>query len=98
LAEQEGSGMAIEISKEGRAEAVASIKRYFDENMEEPIGELKAGLLLNYFLEELGPVVYNRAIVDAQTLMQQRVAELDGGLYEPEFEYWPNQEKKKKKK
>lgn len=90
--------MAIEISKEARAELVASLRRYFEENLDEPIGELKAGLLLNYLLEEVGPVIYNRAIADAQTLMQQRVSEIDSGLYEPEFAFWPNQEKKRKKK
>jgi uncharacterized protein (DUF2164 family) len=69
---------AIEISKQARADAIASIKRYFEENMPEPIGELPAGLLLNFFLEEIGPAVYNRAIRDAQEHMQLRVSDLDG--------------------
>src|SRR5512140_2959902 len=43
--------IAIEISKQKRADAIASLKRYFEENME-PIGDLPASLLLNYFLEE----------------------------------------------
>jgi uncharacterized protein (DUF2164 family) len=47
----------------------------------EPIGELAAGLLLNYFLEEIGPVIYNKAIGDAQARMTQRVADLSGELY-----------------
>lgn len=68
----------IEISKQARADAVASIKRYFEENMPEPIGDLPAGLLLNYFMEEIGPVIYNQAIRDAQGRMQQRAADLDG--------------------
>jgi uncharacterized protein (DUF2164 family) len=61
----------MEIPKQERAAAIASIKRYFQENMPEPIGDLAAGLLLNYFLEELGPLIYNKAIVDAQPRMQQ---------------------------
>jgi len=75
----------------------STVKRYFDENLE-PIGDLPAGLLLNFILEEIGPVIYNKAIHDAQTRMQQRVTELDGELYAPEFEYWPNLEKKRKKR
>ena len=47
--------MAIEISREQRQEAIASIERYFRENMEEKIGNIAAGALLGYFLEELGP-------------------------------------------
>jgi uncharacterized protein (DUF2164 family) len=88
---------SIEISKQARTDLLASLKRYFDENLE-PIGDLPAGLLLNYILEEIGPIIYNKAINDAQGRMQQRVTELDGELYAPEFEYWPNLEKKRKKK
>jgi uncharacterized protein (DUF2164 family) len=80
--------MTIEISKQARAEAVASIRRYFEENLSEPIGDLPAGLLLNYFLEEIGPAIYNQAIADAQTRMQQRVSDLSGELFAEEFQYW----------
>ncbi len=64
--------MKINLSQEGRADAIASIQRYFDENLPEPIGELPASLLLNFFIEEIGPVVYNQAIADAQARMQSR--------------------------
>jgi len=30
--------------------------------MSEPIGDLPAGLLLNFFVEEIGPAIYNHAI------------------------------------
>jgi uncharacterized protein (DUF2164 family) len=87
----------VELSKQARTDAIASLKRYFEENLE-PIGDLPAGLLLNYIVEEIGPVIYNKAINDAQARLQQRVTELDGELYAPEFEHWPNVEKKRKKK
>ncbi len=89
--------MTIELSKQQRADATASIKRYFRENMPEPIGDLAADLLLNYIVEEIGPAIYNRAIADAQARMQQRVQDLDGELYAEPFQYWPNLEKKRKK-
>jgi uncharacterized protein (DUF2164 family) len=87
----------MEIPKQERADAIASIKRYFQENMPEPIGDLAAGLLLNYFLEEVGPLIYNKAIADAQARMQQRVTDLDGELYADAFQYWPKLDKKRKK-
>ncbi len=58
--------MSIELSKQVRDEAVASIRQYFEKNLPEPIGELAAGLLLKYFVEEIGPAIYNQAIADAQ--------------------------------
>jgi uncharacterized protein (DUF2164 family) len=88
--------MMIEISKQARAEAIASIQRYFRENMPEPIGELPAGLLLNFFLEEIGPAVYNRAIADAEARMQLRISDLSSELFADEFQYWPRMDKKRK--
>jgi uncharacterized protein (DUF2164 family) len=86
----------IEFSKEVRAQAIASIQRYFEENLPDPIGELPAGLLLNFFMEEIGPVIYNHAVADAQARMQQRVADLSGDLYADEFQYWPRFDAKRK--
>jgi len=87
--------MSIELSKQARAEGVASIQRYFERNMPEPIGELPAGLLLNFFVEEIGPAIYNKAIADAQARLTVRVADLSGELYEEEFQYWPRVEAKR---
>lgn len=90
--------MHIEFPKQVRTQAVVSIQRYFEENFPEPIGELPAGLLLNFILEEIGPVVYNKAISDAQVRLLQRVSDLNGELYEDEFQYWPRVEAKRKNK
>src|ERR1700759_4990844 len=87
--------MSIELSKEARAEAIASIQQYFERNMPEPIGELPAGLLLNFFVEEIGPAIYNKAIADVQARLAVRVADLSGELYEDEFQYWPRVEAKR---
>jgi len=86
------------LSKESRANAIASLKRYFEENMPQPIGDLPAGLLLDFFLEEIGPLIYNRAIVDAQDCMQLRVTDLNGELYADEFQYWPKADAKRRKR
>jgi len=85
----------LELSKEKRAEAIASVKKYFEEEVREPMGDLRAGLLLDFFLEEIGPAIYNRAIADAQARMTARMADLEGELYADEFQYWVRQGKKK---
>jgi uncharacterized protein (DUF2164 family) len=89
------SMVTLELAKQQRTATIASIQRYFEENLD-PIGELPAGLLLNFFLEEVGPVIYNKAIADAQTRMTQRVADLSGELYADEFQYWPRHDAKRK--
>lgn len=87
--------MSIELSKQARAEAIASIQQYFDRNLPEPIGELPAGLLLDFFVQEIGPAIYNKAIADAQARLSVRVADLSGELYEDEFQYWPSLDAKR---
>jgi uncharacterized protein (DUF2164 family) len=88
--------MAIELTKEARKEAIASIERWFRENMEEKIGNIAAGGLLGFILEEIGPSIYNQAVADVQERLQTRVAELDFEVHEDEFTYWRKFDKAKK--
>jgi uncharacterized protein (DUF2164 family) len=76
------------LSKDARAQAVASIERWFRENRDERIGNIQAAALLAYFLEEIGPCIYNQAIADAQERLQVRVTELDIECHADEFGYW----------
>ena len=89
--------MTIEISKEVRKEAIASIERYFTENMEEKIGNIAAGALLGFFLEEIGPVIYNKAVADVQERLQARISEVDIEVHEDEFQYWRKFDTRKKR-
>ena len=70
-----------------RQQAVESIERYFSEHLEQRIGNVAASGLLAYFLEEIGPLVYNRAVADVQERLQMRIAELDIEIHEDEFGY-----------
>ncbi|HEY1575609.1 MAG TPA: DUF2164 domain-containing protein [Terracidiphilus sp.] len=87
--------VTLELNKLQRTAAISSLQRYFEEN-HDPIGDLPAGLLLNFVLEEIGPVIYNQAISDAQTHLAQRVSDLNGELFADEFQYWPRVDAKRK--
>lgn len=89
--------MSQELSKAVRAGAVASLQRYFEENMPEPLGELAAGLLLDFVLAEISPISYNLAIAEAQARMQQRVMDLNGELFQEELQYWPRHDAKRRR-
>jgi uncharacterized protein (DUF2164 family) len=91
--------VTLELDKQQRAAALSSLKRYFEENLssiDAPIGDLPASQLLSFFLEEIGPVIYNQAIGDAQIRLSQRVTDLNGELYSDEFQYWPRADAKRK--
>jgi len=87
--------MSIELNKEARKEAIASIERWFSENREEKIGNIGAAALLNYFLEEVGPSIYNKAVADVQERLQTRIMELDIEVHEDEFRYWQKYQRKR---
>lgn len=82
--------MAIKLAADTEKQALASLKRYVREELDQDIGDLKAKLLLDYLLEEIGPTVYNQAVLDAAAYFQGRVADLEGTCHEPEFGYWPD--------
>ncbi|MGF6348017.1 DUF2164 domain-containing protein [Variovorax sp. W2I14] len=88
--------MTIEISKEARQQAITSIERYFNENMEEKIGNIAAGALLGFFLEEVGPLVYNKAVAEVQERLQSHISEVDLEVHEEEFQYWRKFDRQKK--
>ena len=56
--------------------------------MDEKIGNIAAGALLGLFLEEIGPTIYNQAVVQVQERLQTRVMEVDLEVHEDEFGYW----------
>ncbi len=81
--------MAVTLPDDDKKQALASIARYCDENLDAEVGQLEAAALLNFFLTEIGPSVYNAGVADAQAFLRDRLADLEGTCYEPEFLYWP---------
>ncbi|MBA2353507.1 MAG: DUF2164 domain-containing protein [Acidobacteria bacterium] len=88
--------MALTLSRETHQQAVASIERYFREHMDEPIGSLAAGGLLLFFLEEIGPTLYNRGVTDAQARLALQVSEIDAEVHEEPFGYWRRLDRERK--
>jgi uncharacterized protein (DUF2164 family) len=88
--------MTIELTKEAKQNAIESIQKYFEANMDEPIGNVAAVALLNFLLEEIGPSIYNKGVADAQERMLMRLNELEYEVHEDEFQYWRRQERQQK--
>jgi uncharacterized protein (DUF2164 family) len=80
--------MAIKLEKETQKRLVGSIKRFYAEEMEDEIGDLKTMRLLEFFLRELGPNIYNQAIADAQKYFLDKAEDLGDAYYVPEFDFW----------
>jgi uncharacterized protein (DUF2164 family) len=66
----------IEISKEEKKQAIKDIMAYFLESRNEEIGELAGELVLDFITEKTGPYFYNKAIIDVQKFMNEKVDDL----------------------
>ncbi len=88
--------MTVTLSKDVQQRAVASIERYFLERMDERIGNVTAAALLAFFVEEVGPTLYNRGVADAQERLQARVQDVDIEVHEDEFTYWSKTDRAKR--
>lgn len=66
--------------------------------MDEKIGNIAAGALLGFFLDEVGPTIYNQAVTDVQERLQTRVMEIDVEVHEDEFGYWRKRDQTKSRR
>jgi uncharacterized protein (DUF2164 family) len=76
---------SITLTDAARKQAVAALQQYSMDNLDEPLGDLKAGLLLDFVLSELGPSIYNQAIADARSFFEERTSDLGAICYHDEF-------------
>jgi uncharacterized protein (DUF2164 family) len=53
------------------------------------VTDLQTIAVLDFLLKEIGPSLYNAGVADAQTYLRDRLADLEGTCFEPEFAYWP---------
>jgi uncharacterized protein (DUF2164 family) len=81
--------MPIELSTDDQAQALASIQRFLADEFDVKAGDLKARMLLDFFLKEIGPSIYNSALADSQVYLRERLEDLEGALGKEEFGYWP---------
>jgi len=76
----------IKFSKEESDSLTRKIQLYFDEELDQEIGQFQAQFLLDFFSEEVGAYFYNRGLLDAQAVLDSRmesVGEAIGELEKP---------------
>lgn len=76
--------MEIKLSDARKKVMVEEVQSYFRNEHDESIGDLKAEMIVEFFIEKLGPKIYNQAIDDANAFIQEKLIDLEGILYIPE--------------
>jgi uncharacterized protein (DUF2164 family) len=78
------SAMRVRLSDERRATLTRLVRQYFEEHFDEGISDFRAEGLIDFFVKELGPPVYNQGVRDACAYMQGKLTDVEGEVYEPE--------------
>lgn len=64
------------LTKERRVGLISEIQNYFSTGREEDIGDLAAGLILNFIIEKLAPEFYNQGVDDSHQYMKDAAEDL----------------------
>ena len=66
----------VELTKERREEMVSEIQNYFLKERDEEIGNLAAGLILDFIMEKIAPEFYNQGVFDSHQFMKDSAEDL----------------------
>ncbi|MEK5059599.1 DUF2164 domain-containing protein [Paenibacillus shunpengii] len=72
---------ATKLPKEQKEHMIRLIQQHFEEERGETIGELAADSMLDFFLTSLSPYIYNQALSDCRTLVNQRMVSMEDDIY-----------------
>lgn len=75
--------MRIRLAPERRQDLLRALKDYFATEFDEPLSDFRAEALLDFLVRELGPPVYNQGVRDAAGYMQEKLADIEGEVFEP---------------
>ncbi len=76
--------MQLKLSEERKRLVLSALSRLFSEEFDEELSPFRAERILAFFLESLGPPLYNQAISDARSFMLQKLDDLDVEFYQAE--------------
>ena len=85
--------MALELTKEEIEQVIPSLQKYFREEFDQELSEMKARFLLEYFQKEIAPLAYNKGVKDAENYFRTKTEDLTGICYEDAMTYWTRRKK-----
>ncbi|MBN85555.1 MAG: DUF2164 domain-containing protein [Pseudomonadales bacterium] len=74
----------VEFSGDEKKIIVGRIQTYFREELNQELGGFDAEFLLDFFAEEMGAYFYNRALYDAQAILERRLEDFGEAVFELE--------------
>jgi uncharacterized protein (DUF2164 family) len=76
--------LRIRLSDDRRQQLLTALKSYFAAEFDDPLSDFRAEGLLDFFVRELGPPIYNQGVRDAAAYVQAKLTDIEGDVYERE--------------
>lgn len=74
--------MKINLTDEQKKQILASIHDFYEYERGEDIGIIHQEGLFNLFMDEIAPIVYNKALDDAKYWFTRKMNDIDADFYE----------------
>ncbi len=76
--------MRIRLAPERRSALLDGVQSLYRSEFDEELSRFHAEQLVDFFIAALGPPVYNQAVHDAVGYMEDKLADIEGEVYERE--------------
>lgn len=80
--------MTPPLSREQKTDLIASLQRYVSTELDQDLGDIQAGHMLDYILQEIAPYAYNQGVEDAKAFLTGKLEDLPGTCFTEGLTYW----------
>jgi uncharacterized protein (DUF2164 family) len=85
--------MAVELTKQESDEIIPSLQKFFREELEQDLSEMRARFFLDYIVKEIAPYAYNKGVKDSEAYFRSKVEDLTATCFEDGLTYWVRKRK-----
>lgn len=77
----------IKLTPPIKEKIVYELQSYFENERDEDLGNIGAELLVDFILKEVGPMIYNQALIDVHELMEEKLDDIYLLELDDKYEY-----------
>lgn len=74
----------LQFSNAQKQQVIKQIQQYFEQELDQDIGDFDAEFLLDFFSEKVGAYYYNQGLHDARALLDDKLDTITDAFYELE--------------
>jgi len=77
----------IKLTQPIKEKIIYELQSFFENEREEDLGNIGAELLVDFILKEVGPMIYNQALIDVHELMEEKLDDIYLLELDDKYEY-----------